>query len=80
MSVEAVTMYRAVCDRCGQGDDSEYYAWTDADQALDVARESEWLIRDDGQWCPHCTTWDEEADEEIPIPATLAMDERGVLR
>jgi hypothetical protein len=67
MSVEEVTMYRVICDRCGQADDSDYYAWMDDSQALDVARESEWLIRDDGQWCPGCTTWDEEADEEVPL-------------
>ena len=67
MSVQPVTMYRVTCDTCGQGDDSEFYAWTDQDQALDVARESEWLIRDDGQWCAGCVVWDEEKDEPVPI-------------
>ena len=71
MSVEAVTMYRSLCDRCGQADDSEFYAWADADQAITVAEESEWLIRDDGEWCPSCTTWDEEADEEDALAVAM---------
>ena len=72
MAIEEVTMYRVLCDRCGQpDDDDDCYAWVELDQALFVARELEWLVRDDGLWCPRCTTWDEEADEEVPISAAL---------
>ena len=78
MAVEAVTMYRVLCDRCGKSDSdwSDYYAWLDADQAITVAHESGWLIRDAHEWCPDCTTWDEEADEEVPLPS--ASDEAVV--
>jgi hypothetical protein len=28
-------MYRVECDKCGDGDDGEYYAWIDHQQALE---------------------------------------------
>jgi hypothetical protein len=67
--IEAVTMYRVLCDGCGQPDDSDdYYAWLEDSQAIDMARESEWLITDDGgHFCAACQTWDEEKDEMVGV-------------
>jgi hypothetical protein len=42
MPIIEVTMYRAVCDICGKGEDSEYWAWADDGQARD-----EWTDGDD---------------------------------
>jgi hypothetical protein len=70
MSVEAVVMYRLRCDTCNLDScaDTDYWCWAEDSQAIDMARESEWLITDDGEhYCPDCVTWDEEKDELVPI-------------
>ena len=73
MTIRAVTMFQIVCDRCGGTDDGcDYYAWTEADQARDVAvSDGGWLVtgpsHDEHHWCPACCVYDEDADEFVPI-------------
>ena len=71
MSVKEVTMYRVECDGCGKGNDanSTFFAWADEEAALFEAAESEWLVNDDGQWCPDCYIWTDEKDSYVPISA-----------
>ncbi len=77
-------MYRVLCDRCGAADDGcDYYAWATPDQAVDVAvSDGEWLRIIEGEsgeerlYCPSCTTWDEEADELVPL-TDLAVHAEG---
>ena len=69
MAIAEVTMYRVICDRCGaSAQDGDFYAWATKDSAIDEATGSDWLVNDDGHWCGDCTTWDEDADEEVPKP------------
>lgn len=35
MSIREVPMWRVECDRCGKGDESDYWAWASRDGALD---------------------------------------------
>ena len=49
MPIKEVTMYRATCDTCGKDDDSEFWAWTDAGQALAEWRDGHSLALDDGR-------------------------------
>lgn len=48
MSVKEVTMYRVVCDGCGEGDDGDYYAWSSREDAESVWIESDG-VRIDGR-------------------------------
>ena len=68
MACEEVTMYRLVCDRCevSAQEDGDCYAWADKDSAKAEAEDAGWLFTDDGEFCPDCTTWDEEQDERVP--------------
>lgn len=74
MSVETVEMFRVRCDGCGTyaEADTDFYAWADADQAVDQAREGTWLVTDLGHWCPGCTTWDEERDALVPCAVEIS--------
>ena len=72
--IREVTMYQAVCDACGNRDDeSDYYAWADPGQAVDVALASSGWEEFDGPepssrilCCPGCIVYDEDADEYRP--------------
>src|SRR5579885_2778767 len=66
--IERVDMFRVLCDGCGRAVDADFYAWTEAAHAIDEARDSEWLITDEGgHFCFDCQTWDEEQDCSIPV-------------
>jgi hypothetical protein len=71
VTVQEVTMYRVVCNRCGYSaqDGSDYYAWIEPGQAVDDADGDDWLIRDDGHWCRDCVVFDDGLDAYIPKPA-----------
>ena len=65
--IRAVTMYQVLCDRCKATDtDSDFFAWVTADQAVDIAVESEWLAMGERHYCPACVEWDEDADALVP--------------
>ena len=51
MSVKPVTMYTVVCDECGRDafEGGEYVAWSEQDQALEMARE----LVESGEWSEH---------------------------
>lgn len=71
--IREVTMYVAICDRCGHEDrDGEYWAWAEADQAETVALESDWRKIGDRLVCHLCWTWDDEGNEIIEKPAEVA--------
>jgi hypothetical protein len=73
VSVEQVTMYRVICDRCGEtAQQDDYYAWADFSQALDEARDAEWLITDDGDWCHDCVIPAETDEGYAPNPEPVA--------
>lgn len=71
--IEEVTMYRAVCDRCGYkcGEDDEISAWDDADYAVDIALEQDWQNINGRLLCPDCYEIDEETDEYVEKPKEL---------
>lgn len=61
-------MYRVLCDGCkvSAQDGSDYYAWSDEDQARDDSREDGWMSIGDKDYCAGCWTWAD--DDETPIP------------
>jgi hypothetical protein len=81
MSTKPVTYWTVVCDRCGVDafkDDefSAYAAQADAAEVLtDMAyNDGGWLVvvgpdHTERHYCEGCTTWDEENDERVPLPA-----------
>ena len=64
--IESVTMYRAICDGCGDcaQDGGDYYAWAEPDQAVE---EAEWREIDGKHYCDDCWKWDEETDQPVAI-------------
>jgi len=56
MSLQAVTMYRVVCDEPGctasANDDTEFYAWSDHGAAYDSANDGDWTVRPGLDLCP----------------------------
>ena len=81
MAVRPVTFYQVVCDRCGYVDDEgDYAAWADADQAQQVAADSEWLVAEfpnQKHYCPECYEWDEEKDERVPKAPQVVLHTCG---
>ena len=78
MSVNEVTMYRVICDRCGESaQEGDYWAWESVESAISEASASDWLVNDDGHWCPDCTIWTDENDCEIPAPGPLSDTGEG---
>lgn len=66
--IASAPFYWLLCDRCGvkSTEGQEYVAWQEQDQALDMAREADWLLTEDGRhYCPDCTTFDGEKDEWV---------------
>lgn len=70
MTLKSKPYYWVDCDRCGQTCDyGDYSAMYDESQAVEGARDNEWLVTDDGHhYCDDCTTYDEETDERINLP------------
>ena len=70
--IQEVTMYQAVCDRCGKGYVDEnigYCAWVDAESARENALESDtgWQEMKDGKiYCPDCVEYNEETESYKP--------------
>jgi hypothetical protein len=54
MSVETRTMFYIRCDLCNVTEEAldGIVAWTDAESAVDVVRESEWTVKDGKHYCP----------------------------
>lgn len=79
MSYREVTMYIAVCNRCGdECEDDEYAAWATREQADSVARSADWTTDGDRHWCPRCGigrrdpireqhAWPGPADQMLPL-------------
>lgn len=69
--IKAEILYTVECDRCkGLLDDGEFLYWVGADMAVEMAKDSEWIIKGKKHYCPKCYTLNEEDEEEIksPIP------------
>jgi hypothetical protein len=67
MSIEGVTYYRAVCDRCG--DDitahGEFSAWSEASVAVDEVVDSGGIVSDQLVVCEECrSTYQRNLDDE----------------
>jgi hypothetical protein len=87
MSVRQVTMYRVVCDWPGceasAQDDSEYYAWTDGDDAEQYAADLDWRVSLSGL-CHYCPTHpavvmsEHEYGEPFPEPPYLLIHDGDV--
>lgn len=70
--IREVPMYTVDCDRCEVNADesTDYAAWAERGQAVDLAIDAEWLCTDDGHhYCPACTEWDADEDNQIPKPS-----------
>lgn len=67
MTTQPVTMYRAVCDRCGAADEGgEYFAWqTPEDAEAAAADYGEWKRLDEGDLvCFDCYCKSAAEDED----------------
>ena len=59
--------YGVKCNRCGkQYEDGEHSFWSDEDNAIDNAMESEWIEEKGKHYCPECYEYNEEKDENLP--------------
>lgn len=55
--------YGVKCDRCGEIHESgEYAYYSDESNALDEAKESDWIEQNGKHYCPCCYTQDEETE------------------
>jgi hypothetical protein len=65
--IREVTMYQALCDRCGRHDEnSDYVAWTSAEDAILMAEESAFLDDVNGRLlCGDCWTWSGDDGEKV---------------
>jgi hypothetical protein len=72
MALEQVPMWRVICDRCGANaqEDGEFAAWGNHGSAYDEATSHDWLVIEQGDWCPDCTLKDADG-ELIPNPHPL---------
>lgn len=61
--IQEVKMYQAVCDGCGKKQEQwdGIVAWSDKEQAWDVAVDSDWNIDEKTQktYCPKCWSFDD---------------------
>ena len=60
--IQEVTMYRAVCDRCGRKNDYEF----NEGMARYMAKMCDWEEIDGKLYCPDCVEYDEETDSYKP--------------
>jgi rubredoxin len=75
--ISEVTMYRAVCDRCGhEPDGTDFYAWADADSAVEAADGEGWEMIDDRHYCPECYIYDENGDPQPLGPKDEINDQK----
>jgi hypothetical protein len=84
MSLREVTMWRVVCDWPGctasAQDDTEHYAWSDRQTALDDVVYADWWESADetSHYCTgHPAEWasDHENSEPYPAPPYLLIDD-----
>lgn len=56
MTIENVTMFRAICNRCGKSaqDESDYYASLQEDIALETATDADWFAYENLHVCFDC--------------------------
>jgi hypothetical protein len=69
--LESRPYWTILCDRCKVDafKDGDHSAYSDAHSAVEVVRDSGWLITDDGKhYCENCTCWDEDEDNRVPRP------------
>ncbi len=66
--IQDVTMYQAVCDRCGRicASMGGIIAWTDTESAKYVALESGWKEINGNLYCPDCVECDEGTNSYKP--------------
>ena len=67
--IQEVTMYQAVCDRCGKSHVDEiigYAPWSDTLSAIIFAILDDWQEIDGKLYCPDCVEYDEETDSYKP--------------
>ena len=59
--------YGVKCNRCGeQYEDGEHSFWSDEDNAIENAMESEWIEEKGKHYCTECYEYNEEKDENLP--------------
>ena len=66
--IRKVTMYQAVCDRCGRlcVETGGIMAWANQDSARIAAWKTGWLLVNHETYCPDCYEYDEETDSYKP--------------
>ena len=61
--------YGVKCNRCGeQYEDDEHSFWSDEDNAIENAIESEWMEDKGKHYCTNCYDFDEETEERTAKP------------
>lgn len=68
--IRKLTMYQAVCDRCGSifmnGKSGSPIAFEDEEWLRAYCSERDWQEIDGKLYCPNCVEYDEETDEYKP--------------
>ena len=66
--IRKLTMYQAVCDRCGRpcAETGGIMAWANQDSARIAAWKSGWLLINHETYCPDCYEYDEETNSYKP--------------
>lgn len=66
--IREVTMYQAVCDRCGKicAEIGGIKEWENRELAQIAAFESGWLLVNHETYCPNCVEYDEQTHEYKP--------------
>lgn len=63
--------YTLQCDRCKEMFESQegFIGQVDSDSVWEYAENSDWIEYKGKHYCPDCYDFDEEKDENIPLPA-----------
>jgi hypothetical protein len=71
LMLESRPFWTVRCDRCNANafETDDITAYSDAKSAVEVLRDSDWLLTEDGKhYCEDCTVWSDVQDERVAKP------------